>query len=63
MARALTTRKVETISPAKQRQEIADRLLKGLYLLVQPSGQRSWAVRYRHRGRSRKFTLCTAARF
>jgi integrase len=57
MARALTTRKVETTTPAKQRQEIPDGLLKGLYLVVQPSGQKSWAVRYRHVGWSRKFTL------
>jgi integrase len=32
-------------------------LLPGLYLIVQPSGARSWAVRYRHNGRPRKHTL------
>ena len=30
---------------------------RGLYLVVQPSGARSWAVRYRHGGQSRKLTL------
>jgi integrase len=32
-------------------------LLPGLYLIVQPSGARSWAVRYRHKGKPRKHTL------
>ena len=31
--------------------------MPGLYLVVQPSGARSWAVRYRHHGKSRKLTL------
>jgi hypothetical protein len=31
--------------------------MQGLYLIVQPSGAKSWAVRYRHAGRSRKLTL------
>jgi integrase len=29
----------------------------GLYLVIQPSGAKSWALRYRVGGRSRKFTL------
>src|SRR6516225_9952226 len=53
----LTAKAVETIKPTAVRQEIPDRLLPGLYLIVQPSGARSWAVRYRHNGRSRKHTL------
>jgi integrase len=53
----LTTRAVETIKPIALRQEIPDSLLPGLYLIVQPSGARSWAVRYRHNGRPRKHTL------
>jgi integrase len=53
----LTAKSVETIKPAADRQEIPDTLLPGLYLVVQPSGARSWAVRYRHRGRTRKHTL------
>jgi integrase len=31
--------------------------MRGLYFVVQPSGARSWAVRYRHEGRSRKHTI------
>jgi integrase len=53
----LTERTVATIKPSATRREIADRLLPGLYLIVQPSGARSWAVRYRHHGRTRKHTL------
>ena len=47
MSLALTVRTVETIKPGPNRKEIPDRLLTGLYLVVQPSGARSWAVRYR----------------
>jgi integrase len=53
----LTAKTVETIEPAATRQEIPDALLPGLYLIVQPSGARSWAVRYRHNGQPRKYTL------
>ena len=57
MWRALTARTVETIKPGPSRQEIPDRHLPGLYLVLQPSGARSWAVRYRSGGQSRKHTL------
>jgi integrase len=53
----LTAKTVETIKPAPDRREIPDTLLPGLYLIVQPSGARSWAVRYRHGGKTRKHTL------
>jgi len=53
----LTSKAVENIKPTAARQEIPDALLPGLYLIVQPSGARSWAVRYRHDGRPRKHTL------
>jgi integrase len=54
---SLTVRGIETLKAAASRREIPDRLLPGLYLVVQPSGAKSWAVRYRHRGRPRKHTL------
>jgi len=57
MLRPLTARTVETIKPGLSRKEIPDRHLPGLYLVLQPSGARSWAVRYRNGGRSRKHTL------
>jgi integrase len=39
------------------RREIPDSGCRGLYLIVQPSGVKSWAARYRSRRRSVKFTL------
>jgi integrase len=53
----LTARTVETLKPGIERREIADRYLPGLYLIIQPSGAKSWAVRYRHQGRPRKHTI------
>ncbi len=58
MARALTTRAVETLRPTGLgRQEIPDAHMPGLYLVLQASGSKSWAVRYRHLGRPRKHTI------
>jgi len=56
MAR-LTIRSVEALKPRPVRQEIPDSFLPGLYLIAQPSGGKGWAVRYRHNGTTRKFTL------
>jgi integrase len=56
MAR-LTIRALEAVKPGPERREIPDSLLPGLYFIVQPTGARSWAVRYRHQGTSRKHTL------
>jgi integrase len=53
----ITARTVETIKPLPHRQEIPDARMPGLYLVVQPSGARSWAVRYRSAGQPRKHTL------
>jgi len=57
LARALTVRTIETLKPVKERREIPDAYLPGLYLIVQPSGAKAWAVRYRHGRRPRKHTL------
>jgi integrase len=58
LAKALTAAVVEKAkaNPDKRR-EIPDGLLAGLYLIVQPSGSKSWAVRYRRGTKSRKHTL------
>jgi integrase len=58
MARKLTARKVEQAraNPHKRR-EISDAGKPGLYLIVQPSGHKSYAVRYRFQGEPRKLTL------
>ncbi len=53
----LTTRSVEALRPAAVRREIPDSHMPGLYLVVQPSGAKGWAVRYRHQGVSRKHTI------
>jgi integrase len=57
MSKALTARTVEAMKPGPARREIPDGLLPGHYLIIQPSGNRSWAVRYRSNGRPRKHTL------
>jgi integrase len=57
MAKALTVRAIETARPGAARREVPDGLLRGLYLIVQPSGAKSWAVRYRLGTVPRKFTL------
>jgi integrase len=58
MPKALTVQSVERLKPdPNKRLEIPDGLLTGLYLVIQPSGARSWAVRYRHGGRPIKLTL------
>jgi integrase len=58
MAKALTAQSVERLkSDPTKRLEVPDGLLPGLYLVIQPSGARSWAVRYRYAGVPRKLTL------
>ncbi|WP_068111260.1 tyrosine-type recombinase/integrase [Tropicimonas marinistellae] len=58
MARALTAKAVEAAKPDQEkRREIPDPALSGLYLVVQPSGAKSWALRYRYAGKPRKLTL------
>src|SRR3954470_18157689 len=55
---ALTAQSVLRIKPdPHKRLEIPDALMPGLYLVVQPSGVKSWAVRYRHAGTPRKYTV------
>jgi integrase len=41
----------------EKRREIPDGKITGLYLVLQPSGARSWAVRYRAGGAPRKLTI------
>jgi integrase len=56
MAKKLTAKTIENLKPGSQRREISDGG-SGLYLVMQPSGARSWAVRYRYDGRPAKLTL------
>jgi integrase len=60
MSKKLTQIAIEKIKPdLAKRRELPDAGKPGLYLVVQPSGKKSWAVRYRRLsdGRPRKLTL------
>lgn len=58
MAKVLTQLGVENQKPdPNKRIEVPDGALPGFYLLVQPSGRKSWAVRYRFDGKPKKLTI------
>ena len=58
MARALKAKTVETAKPdPNKRREIPDGIVPGLYLVIQPSGAKGWALRYRFAGKPCKMTL------
>ena len=57
MAKELTAIAIAKIKPGPVRREIPDGRVAGLYFIVQPSGKRSWAVRYRFGGKPCKLTL------
>jgi integrase len=53
----LTDRVVQQTKAKDARVEIPDAVVPGLYLIVQPTGVKSWAVRYRVGERTRKLTV------
>ncbi len=53
----MTDRVVQQAKAGRSRVEIPDAIVPGLYLVVQPTGMKSWAVRYRVGQRTRKLTL------
>ena len=58
MAKTLTIPAIEKMKPdPNKRLEIPDAKMSGLYLVVQPSGAKSWAYRYRADGKPKKLTL------
>jgi integrase len=58
MTKKLTPKGIEAIKPDPERRvEIPDPALPGLYLVVQPSGAKGWALRYRYAGKPSKLTL------
>src|SRR5258708_39594523 len=57
MAKKLTPITVANVKPRDKRIEIPDGGCAGLYLIIQPNGHRSWAVRYRFGGKPCKLTL------
>ena len=50
-------RTIATLPPTDKRLEHPDDRVTGLYLVQQPSGGLSWALRYRYGGRPRKLTI------
>jgi integrase len=57
MAKPLTAVAVAKARAKAVRRELPDGGCTGLYLVVQPSGVKSWAARYRNHGRNVKLTL------
>ena len=59
MAKVLTTAAVEKLTAGKARREVPDGGAIGLRLVIQPSGFKSWAMRFRRpgSGRQTKVTL------
>jgi hypothetical protein len=57
MAKPLTAIAVAKARARTTRRELPDGGCRGLYLVVQPSRHKSWAVRYRFRGRPGKYVL------
>src|SRR5262245_51525680 len=53
----LTDIAVKKAAPRATRFEIPDGKVRGLFLVVFPSGAKSWVVRYRHGGGTRKLTI------
>src|SRR5262249_53382214 len=57
MRRPLTDVAIRNLKPGSARSEIPDPGARGLYVVIQPSGVKSFAVRYRYGGRSPKLPL------
>ncbi|RWO21739.1 site-specific integrase [Mesorhizobium sp.] len=57
MAKALTSKFVAAAKSSEARVEFPDAASPGLYLVVQPSGVKSWALRYRLAGKPKKLTI------
>jgi len=57
MAKPLTAVAVANARAKGAAREIPDGGCRGLYLIVRPTGSRSWCVRYRFKGMTRKLTL------
>ena len=57
MSSRLTAKAVENIKPSDLRREVPDGEIRGMYLVVQPSGAKSYVLRYRHGSKPRKLTI------
>src|SRR5262249_31100140 len=58
-SKKLTDLKVKNLRPGPTAREVPDGG-SGLYCVIQPSGHKSWAVRYRINGKPAKYTFDTA---
>ena len=57
MTKKLTALTIEQMKPKDARYEVGDGAVLGLRLVVQPSGSKSWCLRYRHGGKAHKLTF------
>ena len=57
MARILTQVAIDSEKPTGARREASDAKVTGLRLIIQPSGSKSWALRYRFAGQPKKLTI------
>jgi integrase len=57
MARGFTDITIRNLKPGPVRYEMPDPAARGLYCVVQPSGHKSFAVRFRYEGKPRKLSL------
>jgi integrase len=57
MARGFTDIAIRNLKPADKRRELPDPAARGLYIIVEPSGFKSFAVRFRFDGKPRKLSL------
>jgi hypothetical protein len=58
--RGITVKQIENLKARDERYEVPDPGCPGLFIVVQPSGARSWAFRYRFAGKPRKLTIGAA---
>jgi hypothetical protein len=57
MARAFTDIAIRNLKPGDKRLELPDPAARGLYVIVEPSGFKSFAVRFRFDGKPKKLSL------
>ena len=53
----LSIKAIEALKPGAQRREFPDHIVPGLRLIVQPSGVKSFQLRYRYNGRGKRLAL------
>lgn len=59
MATKLTTAAVAKLKAGQKQREVLDAGSPGLFLVLYPSGHKSWIVRYKEKGKRLKLTLGT----